>query len=385
MSYKRKRQGSSMPSIARAVQMGVMAASKAANMYSAYRGAGNEVSGKTQGFLNFGDRGTQNVVQRSRKRRRMTKPMKKRYRKARAFKTKVRKVMRQKQAISCLNEQWSGSFDVNSVTPGTFGTPLGNLNRFSQLIIGNNRSFGINVGGRDNQESENNWIVREQADYLVTIQDTPGVINPKIARRQASSTFQISISAKKFVLTLENTNDVKDVIFNIYECVAAQDITDETLSTPVRTWQTLQLASEILSTDAQLRGTDKGDEPTDTALFGKYWKILKKTKVRLPPASAEQGSAVVYNYQTFAMYASKMIWRSRYNELYAVKGKTKYFMIVFDPDLTPRRYNSTAEPAEQVCRMQGFRSTHYRPMLSAFQAPISTANGLHKFIPVPTS
>ena len=301
-------------------------------------------------FNDMGDRGGV-TTSRYKRRRRRKLPYKKR-RRIRRFKRAVRKVFKEHQSISTLQEFWNGQFTINANTADTFeSTMAGNV----QTIWGNASTWGLNLGeAAASADQENQFIAEEMAAYRPVINDVPVIRDFNDVRDFA----KFWVQRKYLKLTIRNTSVDRDLIFDLYECVANKNIADSNYANPVIAWDTCVKAVAPFATElAAGRGEAyiKGTEPTDCPLFGRYWKIIQKQKVRIPP-----GGTVVNPYQTFKMSSGKYLYDgAKANSLWALKGKTKYFMMILDPEQSgsASRYGGT----DPVCAVVAHRNTHYKP------------------------
>lgn len=334
----------------------------------------NSTAGNTR-FNDMGDRG--GVVSKTyRKRKRGKRLSRRKRRKIKRFKRAVRKVFKTKQAISCLQEFWPTQFTISATTVDTFGSTMGGN---VQCVFGNAAPWGINLG--ENCASgltENQYIATEIGAYRARINSVDVVQFDNDMRDYTNYWVQ----RKYLKLTIRNTNTEKDLIFDLYECVAAQNIADQNYANPVVAWGTIQNVLQPLATDTANPGEPfiKGTEPTDCPTFGRYWKIIKKEAVRIPAASN-----VVNPYQTFQMWSPKFFYRgAKFNNMWAVKGITKYYMIILDPEqsATASRYGGT----DPVCAIIAHRNTHYKPVnaLNQLNAAINTPNWIKLNLTTPS-
>jgi len=303
-------------------------------------------------FNDMGDRGGVTTSRYKRRRRNKRLPYKKR-RKIRRFKRAVRKILRTHQAISTYQEFWTAQLTINANTPDSFtSTQAGNV----QTIWGNASTWGINIGeAAASGSQENQYIATELGAYTPVINQVAAVVPVDNDMRDFTKFW---IQRKYLKITVRNTSTDRDLIFDLYECVANKNIADAEMANPVAAWERCQDTVDRYATEPTAgrgRAFIKGTEPTDCPLFGRYWKIIQKQKVRIPP-----GGSVVNPYQTFKMHGPKMLWDgAKANNLWAIKGVTKYFMMIIDPEQsgTASRYGGT----DPVCAVIAHRNTHYKP------------------------
>jgi len=299
-------------------------------------------------FNDMGERGNATAV---RYRRRRKLPYKKR-RRLRRFRKKVLRAIKPKQAMNCFQYVWSAPSTWNADTDDFIGQELAAGN---QIVLGAHPKWGINIGDATltgfAYVSAVGVIAQEMQKYQPRISGTDIAIDTNQARD--NNVYYVQRAYAK--LTIQNPNTAKDLIFDLYECVAAQDIAAESFATPALAWSSMQQTVDDYATGTKGEIFTKGTEPTDCPNFGKYWKILKKTKVRIPAASDP-----VNAYQTFKMYSPRFIYRGqRFNLKFAIKGITKYFMIIIDPEQGPTRY----VVGNTVARIYKHTNYHYKPMV----------------------
>lgn len=326
-------------------------------------------------FNDMGDRG--GVVTKSYRKRKRTRMPKTKRKKLRKFRKAVRRVFNKKMQISALQEFWPSQFTIAANSTDTFSSTLaGNV----QLILGNAAPWGINLGEVNaGGLTENSYIATEMGSYRARINS----VDVAMLENELRDNAEFWIQRKYLKLTIRNTNVDKDLIFDLYECVAAMDISEAAYANPVQTWQTVQETAQILSTNSGAGVGEafiKGTEPTDCPNFGRYWKILKKEVVRIP-AQAN----VVNPYQTFTMHSPRFLYKGkRFADKYAVKGITKYFMMIIDPEqsATASRYSGT----ENVGSVIAHRNTHYKPSNRVGQliAPVFTPNWIRQNLTTPS-
>lgn len=316
-----------------------------------YSGSSSGIGGgvgsmKNVRFNDMGDRG--GVTTTRYKRRKIKKiPLKKR-RKIKRFRKAVRKVFNKPKPINTLNEFWTSNFLINADTPDT-NTSLMSGNR--QTIWGNSSAWGINAG--EQAASGNNdlsYIAQQLNNYDTFINGVR--VNPTTNQERDLNIFYVK--RKYLKLAIRNTSTSKDLIFDLYECVAKQNIADPNYANPTIAWKTTRDELNAFSTGNSAQPWMKGVEPTDCPQFGRYWKILRKESVRIPFAANN-----INSYQTFKMHSKPFLYKGdQFNTNWAVKGKTKYFMLILDPEQTASvsRYSGV----ENIASVMGHRNTHYK-------------------------
>jgi len=198
----------------------------------------------------------------------------------------------------------SVGFDVQEVLPTTFAGDdytlqlgvVGNIAHGPLLFVDN---------------------LRQQAPVITVAAGTTGVTNAladvkyKLLGACCTVSFLTKATATMFV--------------DIYECIAAANITDTAFATARGAWATCLTSnteSDYLSVRTNLTNTFTGCTPYQAPGFGKYWKILKKTRIMCPVSSKTN-----YTYYT----RPKFIVNAKHIGQYATKGLTKDLIIVANP------------------------------------------------------
>jgi hypothetical protein len=120
---------------------------------------------------------------------------------------------------------------------------------------------------------------------------------------QPPSEKQLTILSSQIELSLRNLYTAV-LVFDVYWCVATTTRADSAHATPGGTWNTLLAANTNFGIigDKAL-ATDNGVTPQDAIGFGKYWKVLSKTRVLLGGGSTTEmkftGGRYHYNPQKF--------------------------------------------------------------------------------------
>lgn len=327
----------------RTVQSAVVTASKLlatqiGNYIGAPRGS-DEINGRTRGFLNFGDRGTQNTVYRKRKRRKITRRGRMRRKRVIRFKKKVRKVLREKQGLRTYLEKTDVGYPIDSNDAGVGGGL--SFNTGEQVVWGSSYGLLLNPGGAWGITGCTGWyLAAENNDYNPIIQGTITTIPTGALNTRVSSAF---ITRNHLTITIVNANSdfQRDLVFDLYECTANMNITESAFATPANAFFQCGQDVTTYTTATGYNNYTLGAKPTDFARFGKYWTINKVQKCRIPYAEAGGGGATLtQNYQMYTMYGRKHAFNTvKHNDFYAIKGITRAFMIVFDPDVYRPRYD----------------------------------------------
>jgi len=305
-------------------------------------------------FVNMGERGNAISKTYGRGRRRRPRSLKLR-RKVKRFRKSVLKVVRPKIPPSLLTETTSTPFSITGDTQGVAST-LALKDSGVQIVLGNATMWGINLGDLFlGGGSESSYINTELGDYRPRINGVD--IDVTGYKRMIANKHVVSRRYSK--LSIRNDSDTMDLIFDLYECVAAQDISDLSFSTPARALMSCQQLYSQVSTGTQPVPQTKGLEPTDYANFGRFWKILKKHSVRIPAGGTEQNNN---SYQTFKMHGKPHIYDGERSSIkYCIKGRTKFWMMIIDPEKMATRYQTLWK----VASVYFHRNTHWKPLMGS--------------------
>lgn len=175
------------------------------------------------------------------------------------------------------------------------------------------------------------------------------------------------LSSSKMNWAYENdSNDAQ--MLDIYECVARVDIDVINYSTPYKAFKfllgnTWDPASALTGLTYASRAliTDSGMTPFQVPEFGKYWKILKKTRVESQP-----DERIVYQ---MSGYRGK-IKAGEDLKTYAKAGKTKSLLIIVNPTS-----NHVANVGETLGRFEWTKTYNFKWK----NAPINQQSVIQKY------
>jgi len=245
-----------------------------------------------------------------------TRTKKKNYnklKKQRAFKVKIQKALAADQELNVYSETWKTKF-INS-NPGEaqelYQYPA---NASGNLMFCTGRQYTVD------------YDLGYVQDQYRSIKDSTNVESNLNAKSIiAASAFKLRIHSARLNLSLTNVDATTTVpmIYDIYECVAARDLgeADAKYNEPLKCWAEL-LTESYSPYDATSRRPnifDNAQSPYDCPGFGKYWKILKKTRVLLG-----QNQTTDHWIQTRGFTLQGDRWWA----MHAIKGITKGLIII---------------------------------------------------------
>lgn len=181
------------------------------------------------------------------------------------------------------------------------------------------------------------------------------VANKEIMIKSSS----MSISIKNITDQPTNTyegGEPDNIYADIYECVSRQPITDSNYVSAQGCWTaclgegaspTAVATGDSIGNWTKAEESQSGLTPYHAKRFGRYWKILKKTRILIQPAA-------IINYKATG-YRGKVDFSEDFEELDSIpKGKCKDFVIVINPTFNV----ITGDPQKQFAQVQWTKSYH---------------------------
>lgn len=398
-----------LPAIARAfrgraAKRIALAAGSAASGYAAYKA--NQYGGGDSNVGRYSAAGTSTSnyasvnTQRKRKRRlnrRGRRIVRRRKIRNRKFTRKVVKVLRGEQKMSWLQDQSTATPGVLSgqtvATVSAFNN-LASLTRLQdgrQFVMGGSSQYCLMPGPAWSTTTGLGYIKAETIDFS---QDINGVAVQKSAL--SGNQLKIWVSKCRLEVTIENVSSLNiqtppteswtpcDITCDVYEFVAAMDITDSSYRSVKDAMYTLFSSSTsvntaVPTTDASIPAnmfTLKGTTPLQVRDLGKYWKLIGKTRVSVP-YNTDQG---IWPYQKLTYSSRKhLVDFKKWKDLYAKKGVTKNLLFIFEPDLTSDKLLSTPAGTANVpyANIWSHKDWHFKPVNgSMIHSSISLPNVL---------
>lgn len=192
---------------------------------------------------------------------------------------------------------------------------------------------------------------------LVEIQDhVPDAVSAGVAGQPLYPNFnsyEIFIQSCKLEIGIRNTQSIP-MTCDIYECVSRADISEQNYLTATNAWSVLSKEAFDPATDpivgtglefTQANVNTAGYTPYQTPDFGKYWKILKKTRVQLV-----QGTKANYT-----MWGYKGMCKAGHDLQDIPKGKVKDLIIVLNPT-----HNDEAGVAVEMATIEWTKTWNFK-------------------------
>lgn len=273
----------------------------------------------------------------SKKRKSVSGPVKKKKRAAKNFKRKVKKCLARLPPFSTCTINQSNESGLSSVPQ---------MNNYTQDVWGLN-NFEIHWLGAGQMLDPSFHDVSHVAAGLQRyghVENGVAIVGQNYEKLK----FWFSASAEFDLITNNGEfSDVNPLYVDIYEFVAARNISDPLLATPGLAWVQLHIQNNDKiqgSTDVVDTPNFRGNIPGKCPDMGKWWKTVKVTRVRM----VSNNGPFHYKYET------KGVWDPYKNQsLYAVKGITKGLVYVVGAII------STNLPANYDMRWKGY-SKHFK-------------------------
>lgn len=262
------------------------------------------------------------------KRKRLNKKSKRRIKRKTAFRKKVTKALATKQSMHSYAARTT-VVSVNSTATDWMVTPY-------QIVVSadglSTASWPRFVMGEQNYNGDGGALTTGFSQYirnffskLQTRWNATDVAPPNTQNFHAG----VMVTHEELNLSLENTS-LSPYNIDIYECVAARDITaNDPYGNPSKAWtqlldtETNAFDTGVINTTNILKDT-YGVTPYEAPNFGKHWKILSKTRIYMSP---QQATAMQFQNRPH-------FWREdRAQQLSARKGITKHIMFVIASEI----------------------------------------------------
>lgn len=109
-------------------------------------------------------------------------------------------------------------------------------------------------------------------------------------------------------------------LMDVYECVAADDISDTSYKSPYDAWNHIQTTGRAFQGETTTTVDRQTATPFESHSFGKYWKIIRTTRFQMQP-----GAWTPYTYSTRGYYNNQKVYNN-----YAIKGQTKALLFILN-------------------------------------------------------
>jgi len=245
------------------------------------------------------------------------------FKKRKISKSKIRKIKfakRVQQAQSSDQPFSTFSQTCDQVVTFVKNTNVQSSEQWASTNPGNQNSFMINYGANLYPSGDLPRMMDYWRDPLLF---TPvgaggGAIGaPSQAHPQ---NFKLHLGHHRFNINVTNVAPAA-LTYDIYQFVAAQDISDGNYQSPAQAWSYLMAQEDTVRDGLKPVPESNGLTPLDVPEFGRYWRLLKKDRVLL---SANGGTTDI---QMTGLHP-RVVERGRLIENFAVKGLTQAFLVI---------------------------------------------------------
>lgn len=249
------------------------------------------------------------TTQRDYKTSKKTKYNPKKEAKRKAFANKIQKALEPRRELNVYSEIYTGQ-----VVP-SYATADANVR--GQLVT--EISLQMNMGKLWSLLTNTGFIMGR---YQNMVGSTDVVSNRAAKSIIPNNQFQLKFTNSTMDLSISNPNtNTQQTVYDVYEFVAAKNISEANYSSPAQAWAQC-LLDNYAPTDASTRRptiNDNGQTPYDCPQLGKYWKILKKTRILIT-----QGNTTEYKLSCGKFTMEGDLFQNQY----AIAGISKSVIII---------------------------------------------------------
>lgn len=244
---------------------------------------------------------------------RVTRGSKKINRKQRRWKSFVKKVHRAEtsnEKTQFLTEVVSASFTITGTTGPEKQQPM------VSSASGDKTNLMLNPVGNATTGPQRYWS---------TLAAQPSITTAASAPREATQVNQFfKVAYANCTVSIENVAPTSSYV-DIYECVAASNITDANYASAYAAFDKCLTTSigDFVAAINKLTVTTSGATPYQAPNFFRYWKIIKKTRLLMTTNE-------IVNY-TFRGKSNVGVSNNKVIGQYATKGVTKDLIIIANP------------------------------------------------------
>jgi len=149
-------------------------------------------------------------------------------------------------------------------------------------------------------------------------------------------------------MSIQNPNLADTLDYDVYTCVAAQDIASATYKSPGIAMVYCLGDTQVPQSETILNERSKGITPFDVPQFGEWWTVQDCTRIRLPPGQKNSFSLYTKGFWDYEKWVGK----------FAKKGVTKGFLII----ARPTRCYPTIAAVYQNCNVSCQKVFRWKPV-----------------------
>lgn len=226
-----------------------------------------------------------------------------------AYANKIKSALRPKQELHVYQETYDVTTEISLATAA--------LNVRIQVCTETKLQMNM---GKLFSATENTGFLATR--YSAIANSTSGQTNQGAPSPIPVNSFETRITGSVLNVSITNpsTNTIP-TLYDVYEFVAAKDIADVVFRTPLAAWNQCMADcyGPIDATSLKPTFADNGQTPYDCPMLGKFWKIMKKTRIYLGPGNT---SEYLFNCGKFTLKGDK------FEKNYAIAGISKSLLII---------------------------------------------------------
>ncbi|AUM61915.1 capsid [uncultured virus] len=253
----------------------------------------------------------------------------KKYKRTRA---KLRKLLRAKVPINTVIEKQTALTTLQWLASGTDLT--------TQSVIGDNDAYGCWTPAQIKG-------IQDNLNLFVSAYRPAGI---EYHYSTVSTGLSFYIAYMRHNLTMKNISGTAGLICDVYTCTAATNISDINFKTPKAAWNYLQssMNDPITGPGNAVSINTKTATPFDCPNFGKYWKVNHVERLAFD----------ILESKTISMKCNKGFMKTpdNLNDLYAIKHRTMYWLIVTHPTIQNNAWTTNQNLLETAAS----RTTHFK-------------------------
>lgn len=228
--------------------------------------------------------------------------------KQKRFAKKIQKALAPKQELNVYSETFP------TTTINSFGSVAGNI--AGQVVC---NSIMMNTGKLSSSSQNTGFIMGR---YQNIGGSTNATSNKGAKSTIPNNQFEIHVTNSTMDLSITNPpSGLQQTIYDVYEFVAAKNISEAAYADPYTAWNQCLLDNYSPTDATTLRPflSINGQTPYDCPMLGKYWKVLKTTRLLIT-----QGNTTEYKMNCGKFTLTGELFQNQY----AISGITRGVVIV---------------------------------------------------------
>lgn len=283
---------------------------------------------KTKRLVSGGNHSHTGIYERKRISKRKLQGRKRTQIKKRKLKRKINKIIQPLRVWNYVYEDYATADAANS---GVRIHTMTNTNPFTQQEVISSANFGVRhilaPGLSASGTASPYWIENQLVSDIGWVDDSTVQIGTAIQQAHDPGFFFKAKQTNCFALQ-SGDGAAYNFPMDIYECVAAQDISNVNYESPYAAYNYLQTNARTFQGETVTTKECQGHTPFKTPNFGKYWKILKVTRYL---KTATDDTTSLANWTPYTFYTQGYYTTQKFFNNYAVKGVTKALLVIVNP------------------------------------------------------